>query len=292
MADDEAIMNFVEVTGADPDTAHRYLLFAQGDPEAAITLFLESGGMDLPDPASAPAPARRPPSDVDFDDDDDYGTGYAGAGTADSPIREPSASPPPPIPVRREVLIGTDDDDDGGMAGYIVRGRSYPSFHEETAREPFRNIGQETIVSSEPGPSESRQDRLARLFQPPLDIMFQGSFEDARAKARQDAKWLMVTIHDPSEFVCQALNRDLWRDQTVKEMIRENFVFVQFGAQSSEGKMHSTFYPFENHPYIAIIDPRTGERVKIWRTKSDPSEFLVEGKLHALVVTALPRTLG
>jgi hypothetical protein len=29
-------------------------------------------------------------------------------------------------------------------------------------------------------------------------------------------------------------------------------------ADSSEGKRHSAFYPIENYPYIAIIDPITG----------------------------------
>ena len=54
----------------------------------------------------------------------------------------------------------------------------------------------------------------------------------------------MVTIHDPSEFACQALNRDLWSDQgelefdhayisrsfshlAVKECIKESFIFLQ-----------------------------------------------------------------
>ncbi|KAI8918699.1 hypothetical protein BC831DRAFT_482896 [Entophlyctis helioformis] len=169
-----------------------------------------------------------------------------------------------------------------GRGGLHLRGRAYhPGLasggsSNDPVREPFRNVGQETRGNQDPSGSESRQDRLARLFRPPLDIMFTGNFDEARELARSQSKWLMVTIHDASEFACQAMNRDLWSDPTVKELIRENFVFVQFGLHSSEGERHKNFYPFESFPYIAVIDAMTGERVKVWRVKLDTSDFLIE----------------
>ena len=41
-------------------------------------------------------------------------------------------------------------------------------------------------------------------------------------------------------------------------MIKESFIFFYWDADSSEGKRHSAFYPIQNYPYIAIIDPITG----------------------------------
>ena len=34
-------------------------------------------------------------------------------------------------------------------------------------------------------------------------------------------------MQNQTEFNCQSLNRDVWRDETVKEIVKENFIFVQ-----------------------------------------------------------------
>lgn len=75
-------------------------------------------------------------------------------------------------------------------------------------------------------------------------------------------------------FVCSA-------PTGVKDFVKENFVFLQFGAQSPEGRKYASFYPFTSYPHIAIIDPRTGERVKQWNTCPTPADFIQEGQLQA-----------
>lgn len=37
----------------------------------------------------------------------------------------------------------------------------------------------------------------------------------------------MVNIQEAGVFACQVLNRDLWSDQSVKEIVKENFIFLQ-----------------------------------------------------------------
>ena len=37
----------------------------------------------------------------------------------------------------------------------------------------------------------------------------------------------MVDIQNIKEFSSQVLNRDLWRDKTVKDVIRAHFLFLQ-----------------------------------------------------------------
>lgn len=80
----------------------------------------------------------------------------------------------------------------------------------------------------------------------------------------------------PSEFACQVMNRDLWRDVEVKSVVQQNFLFMQLNSGSPEGQKFVNFYPVESYPHISIIDPRTGERVKSWNVQLSPADFLME----------------
>ncbi|KAJ3302950.1 hypothetical protein HDV03_004402 [Kappamyces sp. JEL0829] len=108
--------------------------------------------------------------------------------------------------------------------------------------------------------------------------MFDGSMDAARETARIEKKWIIVTIHADSEFSCQVLNRDLWKDKRVKEFIKENFIFCQrqYDDDSPEGTEHVNYYPIENFPYIAILDAETGERVKCWNVLLSSDEFITQ----------------
>jgi hypothetical protein len=37
----------------------------------------------------------------------------------------------------------------------------------------------------------------------------------------------MLNVQNQQDFACQVLNRDVWKDETIKEIIRANFIFVQ-----------------------------------------------------------------
>ncbi|WPK24869.1 hypothetical protein PUMCH_002164 [Australozyma saopauloensis] len=108
------------------------------------------------------------------------------------------------------------------------------------------------------------QRRLADLFKPPFDIMSRISLDDAKIIGRRDKKWILVNIQDQSEFQCQVLNRDFWSNADVKHMVKENFVFLQYQVDSPWGEMFSNFYHVTEYPYICILDPLTGERVRQW----------------------------
>ncbi|KAJ1952184.1 UBX domain protein Ubx2 [Dispira parvispora] len=43
-----------------------------------------------------------------------------------------------------------------------------------------------------------------------------------------------------------------------------------------DGTRYTAFYPVQRYPHIAIIDPRTGERVKVWDKVLSPADFLQE----------------
>lgn len=40
-------------------------------------------------------------------------------------------------------------------------------------------------------------------------------------------RWLLVNLQDSKEFASQILNRDVWSDYNVKELIKRNFIFMQ-----------------------------------------------------------------
>lgn len=68
---------------------------------------------------------------------------------------------------------------------------------------------------------------LSELFRPPTDMTFKGTFEQARQAAESEEKLLLVNIQTPTEFACQRLNRDTWRDDKLKAFVKKHFVFWQ-----------------------------------------------------------------
>lgn len=111
----------------------------------------------------------------------------------------------------------------------------------------------------------------------------------------------MINVQDPTEFSCQVLNRDLWSDTIVKDIVKESFIFLQvskiiylfvfchfklifhlnktkkkYTNNSSDGTRYSTFYTVNGYPHLAIIDARTGERIKVWEKALSPTDFMMD----------------
>lgn len=107
--------------------------------------------------------------------------------------------------------------------------------------------------------------------------MFKGDFEAAKSLASTTSKWIMVTIQDASEFKCHRMIRDLWNNKSVKELIRKNFVFCHYGSSTHQGKTHINFYPVDAYPYFCIIDPLTGERLRVWNHLIEVADFIEQG---------------
>ena len=69
---------------------------------------------------------------------------------------------------------------------------------------------------------------LTDIFSPPIHLMHRaGGFQGARAMAKDSKRWLLVNIQRDSEFSSHALNRDVWRDELVENLVREGFIFWQ-----------------------------------------------------------------
>lgn len=112
--------------------------------------------------------------------------------------------------------------------------------------------------------------------------MYKGGLDSAREEGRKELKWLLVNIQDGSVFDCQVLNRDLWKNSSVIDTIRENFLFLQYSKDDIRADQYLQYY-FQEHsnpdlyPHIAIVDPRTGEQVKLWSAEVPKAgEFLMQ----------------
>lgn len=73
----------------------------------------------------------------------------------------------------------------------------------------------------------STQSRLASIFRPPFDLIKNLDLDQAKAYALANKQWLLVNIQNVTEFQCQVLNRDVWSNEEIKKIIKQNFTFVQ-----------------------------------------------------------------
>ncbi|KAI8994412.1 hypothetical protein BC832DRAFT_569357 [Gaertneriomyces semiglobifer] len=260
---EDAILSFCEITGSDPDIAKSYLTVSEGNTEQAISLFMENGGAPLTNTDTAgPAGPSSAPSGSDI-----------ALGPSLGPSQQAGDGVRAPIAPKREVLIGGDDDLDDD---------AYTPQDRDISPVVGRSIGRRGYRHQPPPPPQLHttlasglDGRLAQLFRAPLEIMREtGSLDQARETAKKEDKWILLTLIDPTEFQCQALNRDLWKDKSVQDFIRENFYFIYWPHDSAQGRNHRSLYPVDNYPYICIIDPLTGERVRQWYTSLSPAAFL------------------
>ena len=58
------------------------------------------------------------------------------------------------------------------------------------------------------------------------------SLSQARHAGQHKRKWLLVNVQDSNEFASQVLNRDVWSNHNVKDIIRQHFLFWQVCACS------------------------------------------------------------
>lgn len=258
------------------------------------------------DPAAhTSTPPVRPPPDTEDDEamarrlqEEMYGGGGAGgAGPVDpEEVRAPMQR-------TTETLVGPDsnwgprDEDEmndmvqeqlarrrAGRAGIFNQRTTQTNVWDNTADSSARR---RELATATGGASEqsSKMNMLAELFRPPFEIMYQGSWEKARDMGKEEEKWLIVNIQDPAIFDCQRLNRDIWKNDDIKATVRENFIFMQYAKDDPRGQQYINYYfhardSSDAYPHIAIVDPRTGEQVKVWSGPPIPEPVDFHAQLH------------
>ena len=124
---------------------------------------------------------------------------------------------------------------------------------------------------------------LAEMYRPPFELMSRLPWDQARQQGRESEKWIIVNIQDQSIFDCQVLNRDLWKNPGIVDTVKENFLFMQYSKDDPKGNQYMQYYfqdkeNQDSYPHIAIVDPRTGEKVKVWSgpPAPKPMDFLMQ----------------
>lgn len=117
-------------------------------------------------------------------------------------------------------------------------------------------------------------------------------WDQARDEGKDERKWLLVNLQDMTDFSCQALNRDVWKDERITSVIKEHFIFLQYEKNDPQADSYLTFYfpnqaheNIDNYPHVSVVDPRTGEQVKVWSGRPFPSTT----EFHADLVEFLDR---
>jgi hypothetical protein len=229
-----------------------------------------------------------------------YGTGAGGAGgLGQDEVRAP-------IDRRTETLVGPganwgpEDDGDEDVDALVReqlarrRGGGRPGiFNQRTAQTAVwedtgdSSVRRRELATATGGASEqsNKMSMLAELFRPPFELMFQQSWEKARDEGKEQEKWIIVNIQDPAIFDCQRLNRDIWKNDDIKATVRENFIFMQYAKDDPRGQEYNNYYfhardSADAYPHIAIVDPRTGEQVKVWSGPPIPEPVDFHAELH------------
>uniref|UniRef100_A0A914HXE7 UAS domain-containing protein n=1 Tax=Globodera rostochiensis TaxID=31243 RepID=A0A914HXE7_GLORO len=144
-----------------------------------------------------------------------------------------------------------------------------------TGRAPPLPMVAQPNQNDESRPANSQHRKvLQSIFRPPVELMFQGDWDQALQAARQKGVWLLVNVQEASEFACAVLNRDIWSAETVREVVRPNFLFWQVYHDSADGARIRGYYGLTSFPAIFIVDPRTGEEVSGRLKALEPVSFL------------------
>jgi hypothetical protein len=322
---DELVSQFLAFTGSsDTDQAASYLEMCRGELETAVGMFLEHQGGT---PASGAAASTHGGSP---------GFGRDGGGGMDD-IRAPDATRTMRL---MDEVAGPSGMMFGMVHPYSMQMNHHPMMgasafardvvNQAAAASARRDVGDEMdhdygddddhddddtsegqvggVESPPPRPGRapsgaaSRASSLADMFAPPRQLIYkEGGFEGARTMAKDNKRWLLVNLQSDAEFSCHALNRDVWRDELVENLIREGFIFWQdvslcwptlmeamcnrfsfrhsllwvlfliplhmFTGQqmdvSPDGTVYSERYHVHDYPHVGIIDPRT--RRLMWK---------------------------
>ncbi|KAI3384008.1 hypothetical protein SNEBB_009297 [Seison nebaliae] len=112
-----------------------------------------------------------------------------------------------------------------------------------------------------PPPFDSGETRLNDLYRAPLDIIFNGTFEQAADFSGICGKYLIVNILDET-FTSHTINRDIWSKSSIKRIVANKFLFLQYSSKMEEAITFKNYYhsKFKDFPLIAVLDQR------FWRT--------------------------
>ena len=130
--------------------------------------------------------------------------------------------------------------------------------------------------TSEEQTAIKKKKTLAELFAPPDHLLLTAAtLDDARSQALSQHRYLLVSLHNRLEFACFELVRDVWKNRSVQDFVAQHFALVQFGMETAEGVRFARLYQVPSTwPFVAVIDPQTGELLASITGITEPDAFL------------------
>uniref|UniRef100_A0A1J3F7V8 UBX domain-containing protein n=1 Tax=Noccaea caerulescens TaxID=107243 RepID=A0A1J3F7V8_NOCCA len=281
--DQQGLVNsFLEIAvGQTAETARQFLEATSWKLEEAIQLFYVGGEGGM-----LPSATHTQPASNDHLAAQSF---RAATGTGNERMLQNDVDEVrPPLPVVRETLYG-----DSMYYGAMRVGNSQP---EPTSLIAFRNFSEEpkspgiwepdegaasasasgsaSASASAPETASAPRDSLASLYRPPFHLMLHGSFEQAKTTSSSQDKWLLVNLQSTTEFSSHMLNRDTWANEAVSQTIKANFIFWQVYDDTTEGRKVCTYYKLESIPVVLVIDPTTGQKMRMWCGMVEPETLL------------------
>ena len=206
---DGLVAQFMSITGSsDAERAASYLEMSGNNLEMAVGLYMEHDTTASPAAAAADPDAVRAPDATQtmrlMDD------GYASAG-----LRQMD----PSIMMMNAMMEEEFMEQSAFAAVLDPRAAVDAAEMKDDSDENSDDDDEVQVVAPA---------RLSDMFAPPTHLIHKaGGFAGARASAKDSRRWLLVNIQKDSEFASHALNRDVWRDELVENLIRSGFIFWQ-----------------------------------------------------------------
>ncbi|KAF8099254.1 hypothetical protein N665_0247s0037 [Sinapis alba] len=270
------ISSFLEIAvGQTSETARQFLEATSWKLDEAIQLFYVGGEGGV-----LPSGTNTQPTV----DDPMAAQSWGGAETGNERMQNDVDEVRAPLPVVRETLYGD--------SMYYGAARVGNSQREPASLIAFRNFSEEpkspgiwepdegassasaSGSASAPETASAPRDSLASLYRPPFHLMLHGSFEQAKATSCSEDKWLLVNLQSTTEFSSHMLNRDTWANEAVSQTIKANFIFWQVYDDTTEGRKVCTYYKLESIPVVLVIDPTTGQKMRMWSGMVEPETLL------------------
>ena len=124
------------------------------------------------------------------------------------------------------------------------------------------------------------------------------SFRSALNLAREKRKWLLINLQSATVPACAILNREIWHHPDIADIVSQSFVFLQldhnderadayreryyggFDLDVEDGEEMECAAQGNNHtfiqlPHIALLDPMSGQRWKVWNGPGVPDKDLL-----------------
>ena len=164
---------------------------------------------------------------------------------------------------RLQHLRPHNDSDDVHDQDAVFRSRNIPQHvvsGSSASRGGMARFHQQSLGGEAPhaGELSDESPALDGLFRSPK-YAFTTEFGAACSRGKAKRQWILLNILRQGDFRSACMNRDLWRNQLISEIVPQMFVFCQYTHDSSIGSQLASQYHVAGGsiPCLLIIHPVT-----------------------------------